>query len=187
MTFGYQERSRACGSKPSHPSLEEQSANSSHQLSLTIVFTTLFGTIRAFQEAVQLADQLQARLHILVPYVVPYPLPIDRPAVSPEFQFNQLVELCEQSKAEVVIDIRLCRDARRCVCQTQLLSQIVLIGGRNSWWPLTFEKRLATALRHAGYDVLFVGHPRNGRTFRTPSQLQAGTTFGEKKPKETCK
>ena len=158
MRFGHQERDGLSGSDFANTSWANDSGDRPDGLSLTIVSTTAAGTLSAFREAVRLASQLEAQIQILVPCVVPFPLPIDRPRVAPHFRWRRLFEDCKRAEIEARIDVRLCRDARQCIYNELLLSSIILVGGRNTWWPFTPERRLVTRLKRAGYKALFVGH-----------------------------
>ena len=121
------------------------------------MFTTVAGTLDALRKAAQFAQQLEARIHILVPYVVPYPLPLDKPRVDPFFRLRQFRTVCDEGPIKTYIDIRLCRDAKECNQNALLPHSLLVIGGAQSWWPFSFEKRLARALTGAGHHVVLVG------------------------------
>ncbi len=133
-------------------------AADSIELSITVLFTGVRGTLDALQHAARLASQLQARVRILVPYVVPYPLPIDKATVDPRFRLREFITRCEEQPVETRIEICLCRDVRQCICDRLLPNSLVVVGGRRSWWPLGFEKRLARNITNAGHQVVFIPH-----------------------------
>ena len=153
MRFGYQEQSKRYESQDPVGSPKQTPCEHSHNLSLTVLFTTLSDTLSALRKATCLADQLGACVRSLVFHVVPFPSPIDEPRINSE---SRLRSFCEQEKIEVRIDIRLCRDASACIHEALFPQSLILIGGRQSWWPLTAEKRLANKLRKAGHQVVFV-------------------------------
>jgi hypothetical protein len=160
VTSGYEEQSRHYESRVSNYSFKEGSGEYSQVLSLTVLFTTVPGTLAALRKAARLAHQLGARIQILVACVVPYPLPIDKPGVDPEFRLRKFRTFCEQESIETRIDVRLCRDARQCIHASVRPHSLILMGGRQSWWPLTSEKCLARSLKSVGYHVVFVDHDR---------------------------
>ncbi len=125
-------------------------------LRIVILHTSAHGTIEAVQETARLADQLQARIQIVVAYVVPYPLPIEKVRVDPEFRLRELVKVCENQSIKIRIDIWLCRDVRQSIRQGLFPNSLVVIGGRQTWWPFTYEKRLARIARGAGHQVVFI-------------------------------
>lgn len=133
-------------------------------LAVVVLFTTVRGTLHALQHAARLAYQLQARIQIIVPYVVPYPLPIDKATVDPKFRLREFLTRCEQQPIETRIDIWLCRDVRQCIEDRLLPNSLVVVGGRQSWCPLTFEKRLAKSLRSAGHQVVFIAYGKTAAT-----------------------
>jgi hypothetical protein len=124
-------------------------------LSITVVFTTVPATLIALERGGELAQQLGARIRILVPHVVPYPLPLDRPQVDPEFKLRRFRTVSVDGAIETRIDVRLCRDPHDAVMQGLCPQSVILIGGRERWWP-TPEKHLAKTLSLAGHHVIFV-------------------------------
>ena len=156
MTSDYQHRSGSASSRASHSVPEDSAGEHSYTLSLTVLFTTVSGTLTALREAAHWAHQLGACIRILVPHVVPYSLPIDQPCVDPKFRLRHLRTICEQLPIETCIEIRLCRDARRCIQEALSPHSLIIIGNSPSRWPFTCEKRLVGKLRKAGHQVLFV-------------------------------
>jgi hypothetical protein len=124
-------------------------------LELTVVFTTVRATLAALKEAGNLAHQLQARIRIIAPQVVPYALPIEHPPVDPLFKIRKVRTLCCTDKVGIRIEVRLCRDAQKCVQEALGPESVVLIGGRKRLWP-TRAGRLAQNLCRAGHHVIFV-------------------------------
>ncbi len=147
--------SRLTNAVPAHSSTAQSSG-----LAIVVLFTTVRGTLNALQHAARLAYELQARIQIIVPYVVPYPLPIDKATVNPKFRLREFLTRCEQQPIETRIDIWLCRDVRQCIYEGLLPNSLVVVGGRQSWWPLTYEKRLARSVRSRGHQVVFIGEAR---------------------------
>ena len=126
-----------------------------HSLSLTVLFTSVPATLHALRKAAQLAHELHASIRILVPQVVPYPLPLDEPRVAPEFRLRHFRTLCEHEPIETHLDIRLCRDAHRCIHAALLPNSLIVVGSTNRW-PFSRQKRLARSLTKAGHEVLWV-------------------------------
>jgi hypothetical protein len=152
----HEEQSRYHQAPVSYRSSQEPSGGHPHTLSVTVPFTTVSGTINALRKAEQLVYQLEACIQIFIAHVVPYPLPIDKPCVDPEFRLSQFRAFCEQAPVETRIDIQLCRDYQECIKDALRPHSLIVIGGCRSWWPMTFEKRLAGNLKRAGHQVVFV-------------------------------
>ncbi|MFL6446598.1 MAG: hypothetical protein ACJ746_02765 [Bryobacteraceae bacterium] len=132
-------------------------------LLLTVLFTTVPATFSALREAAKLANELGGRVRVLVSFVVPYPLDLDRPRVDPLFRLRHFRAVCDEHSAETFIDVRLCRDKRRCIHDALPPHSLVLIGVRAKFWPFGSEKVLAKDLRNAGHEVLLVtstGRPK---------------------------
>jgi hypothetical protein len=110
----------------------------------------------ALRRAGHLAKELGACIQILIPSVVPYPLPLDKPRIDPEFRLRQFRTHCEQETVETWLDIRLCRDARQCIREALRPHSLIVLGARQTRWPLTYEKRLARELTCAGHQVVMV-------------------------------
>ena len=127
-------------------------------LSLTVLFTTVRGTLDALHGAAHFSHDLEARLQILVPYVIPYPLPIDKEKFDPKSRLGEFITMCEQQPIETRIDIWLCRDVCQCIHDGLRPNSLVVIGGRRSWWPLAYEKRLTRSVQAAGHQVVFIAH-----------------------------
>ena len=161
MTSG-QERSTGNAQHQASYDLPHHTGEHSHSLSLTVLFTSASATLIALRRAAQLAHQLGVRIRVLVAYVVPYPLPIDEPRVDPEFRLRQLHTFCEREPIEIQLDVRLCRDARACIHDALLPHSLIVIGGRQSWWPMAFEKGLARNLTRSGHQVVFVSDRGTG-------------------------
>jgi hypothetical protein len=106
------------------------------------------------QEAGTLANSLGARIQLVVPQVVPYPLPLDSPPVLVEFNENRFRVMASKSPVETSVHIYLCRDRFETLVSVLQPGSIVVLGGRERWWP-TKEKRLARKLRRAGFEVFF--------------------------------
>jgi hypothetical protein len=149
----------------SYDSTNECTGEHALGLSLTVLFTTAAGTLNALRKARQLGDQLRARIRILFAYVVPYPIPIDKPPVNPELRLRQIRSYCERESIDARLDILLCRDARECIHDVLLPHSLVVIGGRPSWWPLMYEKRLAIDLKSAGHHVILVEDRGRSKSF----------------------
>jgi len=136
--------------RPAHPAVEEKD----RRLNVAVVFTSVESTLAALQEAGTLANSLGARIQLVVPQVVPYPLPLDSPPVLVEFNENRFRVMASKSPVETSVHIYLCRDRFETLVSVLQPGSIVVLGGRERWWP-TKEKRLARKLRRAGFEVFF--------------------------------
>ena len=124
------------------------------RLEVCVVFTNKTGTVAALQMANRLASKLGASLQLVMPHEVPFRLPLTKPAVQVEFMERELRETADQACVEIDARIVLCRDRRRALQTVIRPGSLVLVGGRNRWWP-TPEQKLAQSLTRAGHHVIF--------------------------------
>jgi hypothetical protein len=133
--------------------------NPGNELEINVIFTDHQGTLSALRTAGALAHQLQAHINLLVPRVVPYAFPLASPPVSIQFTERRLLDLARQgAQGPVVISVQLylCRDRRLCLLEALNPQSLVVVGGRERWWP-TKETKLARMLQFAGHQVIFAG------------------------------
>ena len=133
--------------------------NPGNELEVNVIFTDHKGTLSALSTAGALAHQLQAHINLLVPRVVPLAFPLASPPVSIQFTERRLLDLARQgAQSSVVISVQLylCRDPRLCLLEALNPQSLVVVGGRERWWP-TKETRLARMLQFAGHQVIFAG------------------------------
>ncbi len=123
------------------------------------------GTQATLKAATALAHDLGARITILVAQVVPYPLDLRCPPVPVEFTEQALCTMAADQDVETTIKLYLCRDRQRTVRQALKPDSMVVIEGRQGWWP-TADKRLARMLRRDGHHVMIVDP-------REPSPVEA--------------
>ncbi len=149
MSLGFE---RCLASAPSHGGLHAGEAEP--KLNIDVIFTSVPETLAALKRAGELAARLNARITLVVPQVVPYPAPLESPPVLLEFNENRFRLIASESPVETSVCIYLCRD-RWSALQTILQPMsLVVLGGRNTWWP-TEERRLARKLRRDGYEVIY--------------------------------
>ena len=124
---------------------------------LNVIFTTAGGTRAALEAASRLAEGLNASLTILAPLAVPHRLPLDQPMVSPDHVRRQILSILPGLVAEsgVRIEICMCRDQLECLQQSLPPGSLVFLGGRPSLRARR-DRRLETALRGLGHEVVFV-------------------------------
>jgi hypothetical protein len=132
------------------PALED----AGRKLNIVVVFTSVEATLAALKEAGSMASSLGARITLLVPQVVPYPLALQSPPVLIDFNEKRFQVMASKSPVETSVQIYLCRDPFETLASVLSPGSIVVLGGRNRWWP-TREKSLARKLRKAGHEVLF--------------------------------
>jgi hypothetical protein len=123
-------------------------------LEVFVVFTDAFGTLAALQLADGLAKELEGHLRLLVPYEVPYALPLTKPAVSVEFLECQVRNLIQSLRLNVAAEVCLCRDKRRTLESLLRPQSLVVVGGKQRWWPTSAQK-LAQDLQKDGHRVIF--------------------------------
>ena len=90
---------------------------------------------------------------LVAPQVVPYPLPLTSPPVLLDWNERRLRVIANQSAVETIVRIYLCRDCWQALAQVLRPHSLVVVGGRERWWP-TREGRLARRLRRAGHEVI---------------------------------
>ena len=156
MTSGNRNPRRRWEPRASCDTPQSSLEHSQGSLALTVIFTTTVGTLQALRHAARFAQELGASIRILVPHIVPYPLPLSKPQVDPEFGLRHFLTCSEQARIETRIDIRLCRDTQQCIHAILPANSVVLIQARHSYWPWTYEKCLAKALKRSGHQVLVV-------------------------------
>src|SRR6202158_4313694 len=133
--------------------------NPGNELEINVIFTDDQGTLSALRTAGALAHQLQAHINLLVPRVVPYAFLLPGPPVSIQFTEGRLLDLARQgAQGPMVISVQLylCRDPRLCLLEALNPQSLVVVGGRQRWWP-TKETKLARMLQFAGHQVIFAG------------------------------
>jgi len=121
---------------------------------IIVVFTTHAETVAALKLASRLSANLGKRPQVLMLYDVPYTLPLEERALPEGFFENQLRTLKRDSPQEVSLRICLCRHPGQILRQVLPSDALIVIGGKKRWWP-TRERRLASSLRKAGYEVVF--------------------------------
>jgi hypothetical protein len=126
-----------------------------HTLNISVVFTSVESTIMALRKAGALATSLNAQITLLVTQIVPYPLPLESPPVLLDWNERRFHTIAAESPAETTVRIYLCRDGVETLKNSLPPKSLVVIGGRQVWWPFTREKRLAMQLRHAGHEVIY--------------------------------
>jgi hypothetical protein len=133
--------------------------NPGNEIEINVIFTDHQGTLSALRTAGALAHQLQAHISLLVPRVVPYAFPLARPPVSIQFTECRLLDLARQGARDpmvISVQLYLCRDRRLCLLEALNPQSLVVVGGRERWWP-TKETKLARMLQFAGHQVIFAG------------------------------
>ncbi len=142
----------------SAPPSREAETNPGNELEINVIFTDHQGTLSALRTAGALAHQLQAHINLLVFRVVPYAFPLVSPPVSIQFTERRLLDLARQGAQGPVISVQLylCRDPRLCLLEALNPQSLVVVGGRERWWP-TKETKLARMLQFAGHQVIFAG------------------------------
>lgn len=128
-------------------------------LVVNVIFTDPQRTALALETAGSLAGSIGARIQLLAAQAVPYRLPLDEPQVSVRFAERLLSDLVgglEQAGFETSARLYLCRDRLETLMQVLRPNSLVVIGGRNRWWP-TAASRMARALRSKGHQVVFIG------------------------------
>ena len=125
------------------------------QLEVNVVYTGLPGSAKILRVASGLAHGLGARVTVHVAQVIPYPLPLKSPPVAVPFAEEKLRCLADEQSVETRIQMYLCRDLNETIRKVLKPDSVVLMGGRNRWWP-TRERALFRALRRDGHRVIMI-------------------------------
>jgi hypothetical protein len=123
------------------------------RLNVWVIFTSEEATITAMSLAASLAKGWQARLTLVVAQPVPFPRQLVDPPVSIEFNEKRYHLLAKRSPVQTNVRVYLCRDRLETLRSILPPGSLVVIGGKERWWP-TAERRLAAAIRRAGHDVV---------------------------------
>ena len=140
--------------------------SSDSKLRVTVIYTSTEGTRAALRTAGALAKDLETRLAIEVPVAVSLRFSLEIPQVSIDFLERRLIRLVAESGIdtdEVKVQIRLCRDRKKCLQQILVPGSLIVIGGKERWW-FQEERRLERFLRKLGYQVMFVTTNAKGRS-----------------------
>ena len=124
-----------------------------------VLATTPLDTRAALTRASQLAGGLGAILRVIVPEVVSYRLNVEIPVPDPTSVAD--VYRTMASRMGIVADVRLCVCRRTSDVYRALLPErsIVVIGGRQRWWPWpNATVRTARMLESLGHRVVIVDH-----------------------------
>ncbi len=122
-------------------------------LKVFVIFTDCCGTLAPLQMADQLAQGFEACFRLLWPYEVPDPLPLTNPPIPIKFLEEQFGALASKIPMEIAAHIYLWRDKHRLQRLILKPGSIVILGGRKWWWSAA--RKLARALKHDGYHVIF--------------------------------
>jgi len=128
------------------------------QLEVNVIYTNPKATGAALKSAALLARDLGARIELKAVITVPMRLPLDQPPVSVSFLERLLAKLvCQvgQSPCEPAVHLYVCRDRAETLREILKPNSLVVVGGRNRWWP-TAESRMVKMLRSEGHRVVFV-------------------------------
>jgi hypothetical protein len=123
------------------------------RLNISVIFTSVDGTKAALRAAGTLANRLGARITIVVPEVVPYHLPLNKPAVPQDWNERRFRVMAAESPVDTTVRFYLCRDREETLASNLKPHSLVVIGGKDRWWP-TSESRLAGRLRRLGHEVI---------------------------------
>ena len=131
-------------------------ADRGSELEINVIFTDNEGTLAALKLAGELSCNLDARITLRALQVVPLPFPLTRPPVSIPFTRQRLLELARrgaQRGLEPAVHLYLCRDQQQVLSRVLKPRCLVIIGGKQRWWP-TRESKLARMLQSKGHHVI---------------------------------
>jgi hypothetical protein len=129
------------------------------RLEVNLVFTDAQTTARALGAVESLARDLGACIRLRAPVVVPRQLPLDESPVSVRFVEGCLADLASRlahDGFESTAHVYLCRDQAEALLQVLSANSLLVVGGKNRWWPTTRLGRLVKVLRSNGHRVVFI-------------------------------
>jgi hypothetical protein len=158
------DQSSSLTAKPTRPSVIRETTEglAPKALEVNVIFTNEQATAAALKAAGALALDLGVCLRVRAAIVVPYALPLDRPLVPIRFTEQLLSDIvCRSAEAapETTVHVYLCRDRLATLSQVLEPNSLVVIAGRDHWYP-TAESRMAKALRSKGHRVVFIDVPK---------------------------
>jgi hypothetical protein len=124
------------------------------RLQIFVIYTKFHEAVAALHAAERLAQQLGALVRLVMPYEVSYKLPLDRPPVLTNFLRAQLADAAAHAAVDVEGHVCLCRDKRDALKSLMPPNSLVVIGGKNGWWP-SESRRLARHFQKLGHHVIF--------------------------------
>jgi hypothetical protein len=124
-------------------------------LNIAVIYNSVDFTLSALRKAGALANSLHARITLIVPQTVPFPLPLVSPPVERAFKERAFRVLADEGPVDTSVHIYLCRDRLEMLRNVLQPHSLIVIGGKDCWWP-TREKRLADQLRRMGHHVVLV-------------------------------
>ena len=130
----------------------------SRRLEVNVIHTDPQGTAAALNAAGLLARGLSACVNVRAAIPVPRRLPINQSPVSVQFVeklLRDLVGRINPHTFESTVHLYVCRDRIETYLNVLKPNSLVLIGGRDHFWP-TAARRMAKELRVNGHDVMFV-------------------------------
>jgi len=154
--------------QPARPAVIRETPEGSGpgRLEVNVIFTDPLATVAALKAAGLLARDLGACIQVRAAIPVPYALPLDKPPVSVGFLQNLLYRLICRSDLhtfEPSVHLYICRDQIEALVRVLRPNSLVVISGREHWWP-TPERRIAEALRSKGHRVVFIGLKRGAKS-----------------------
>ncbi len=140
--------------EPSVSTPEQRAAgNAESRLNVCVIFTSVEGTMAALRTAGTLASRLGARITLVVPEVVPYRLPLNKPPVLHDWNEKRFRVLAAGCPVDTSVRFYQCRDRDETLERVMKPHSLIVIGGKNHWWP-TSDRRLAARLRRKGHEVI---------------------------------
>lgn len=126
------------------------------QLVIHVIYTSPRRTLDALNVAIRLATGLEATIHLLYAQQVPLAFPIDRPPVDVNFTKSLLLDLAHraaQRGIEVQVQIYLCRDKFQAVLEVLRPHSLIVVGGKDHWWPRA-DQRMIRILAEKGHHIV---------------------------------
>jgi hypothetical protein len=148
------------------PAAPPTTNESDSKLEITVIFTSADATAAAIDWTGALLNGLNGRISLVAAQSVPYPLPLESPAALLDFNKRRLINIASASPVETTVHLYLCRWRSETLASVLKPSSVVVIGGRERWWP-TWEKSMARKLQAAGFTVIFLITPEARRVIHS--------------------
>jgi len=131
-----------------------------HPADVYVLFTSFEGTLAALRVASDLARSLGGAVRLVDFRVIQVGAPVEAPTGRSPIEGDGFLDRVGAEGIDVKANVYVCRDAWRAVPQVFRDHSLVLIGGRQRWWP-TRAGRWRRVLEQRGHLVLFVDQDRH--------------------------
>jgi hypothetical protein len=120
-----------------------------------VVFTSIDDTLAAVRIGGELGKAMGVPLTLIHFRAVPFQLPVDAPNGLSPVETEAFVKRVRAEGLDLRVRVYLCRDERRAIPFAFKPHSLIVVAGRQRWWPRRSE-RWRRMLEAAGHFVVFV-------------------------------